>query len=66
MSYDAQNSRMETAVMTEPDAGGGVSPELVREVADKVWVMLLRELKIERERRRTLPARSWRAGGNRS
>ena len=52
--------------MTEPDAGGGVSPELVREVADKVWVMLLRELKIERERRRTLPARSWRAGGNRS
>lgn len=32
-----------------------VTPELVRQVADKVYAMWLRDLQIERERQRTKP-----------
>jgi hypothetical protein len=36
-----------------------ITPELVRQVADKVYALWLKELQIERERRRPLP-QDWR------
>lgn len=33
-------------------ATGPITPELVREIADRVYAMLLRDLRLERERRR--------------
>jgi hypothetical protein len=31
-----------------------ITPEVVRQVADKVYAMLLKELQVEKERRRTV------------
>ncbi len=33
------------------EAGGSLSPDLVRQIADKVYAMLLEDLRIEKERR---------------
>lgn len=38
------------AVTYEPDGSVAITPDLVREVTDKVYALLLRDLKIERER----------------
>ena len=35
-----------------PNQGGQITPELVRQVADKVYALLVKELCIEKERRR--------------
>ena len=40
-----------------------ITPELVNEIADKVYAMLALELKIERERRRPAANLSTRGGG---
>ena len=59
MHSDAQHTSTEGTAVTEPSPSERyLGPELVREVADKVFTMLVRDLQIERERSR--------AGGNRS
>jgi hypothetical protein len=35
------------------EARGEITPDLVREIADKVYAMLLMDVKLESERRRT-------------
>jgi hypothetical protein len=42
---------------------GRVTPQLVAEVADKVYAMLLNDLRIGNERHRLLPGRSLRRQG---
>jgi len=49
-----------------PDGGqsaGALTPELVNKVAEKVYAMLLLDLKIERERRRTSSGNPWSGQG---
>ena len=37
--------------MSGPQSRGGITPELVQKVADKVYALLQKELRRERERR---------------
>lgn len=50
------NSRSATEVRQDAADAAGISPELVRAVADRVYAMLRRDLQIERERYRLLSA----------
>lgn len=50
------NWRSATDVRQNASDAAGISPELVRAVADRVYAMLRRDLQIERERYRLLSA----------
>lgn len=47
-----QTAQGNTAEVGQNTSESGLSPELVRQVADRVYAMLRRDLQIERERRR--------------
>lgn len=47
------------------DFPSAITPELVREVTDKVYRMLLRDLRYERERMHRTPTASYRSHGGR-
>ncbi len=46
-------------------AGKGITPELVSQVADRVYAMLLAELKLEGERRRSKGGKPLKTRGGR-
>jgi hypothetical protein len=47
----------------DPQKPGRITPELVRQVADKVYQRLLEDLRIERERSRAIPSNQRGRGG---
>lgn len=49
-AHGAESSDADSAALT---------PEIVREVADKVFALMLQDLRIEFERTRTLRTRRW-------
>jgi hypothetical protein len=51
----ANRSNQAPAGHDRDQRGGGITPELVDEIAAKVYALLILELKIERERRRLWP-----------
>jgi hypothetical protein len=56
MPSEIQNTDRPGVLQSADQQQGKITPELVREIADKVYAMLLADLKIEQERRR-LPYR---------
>lgn len=56
MSHDGQSNTGEPGAQTGASIPDAITPELVKQVADKVYAMLLEDLTIEKERRR-LPNR---------
>ena len=62
LSQDADPVRAAAATQggESSDAGSAaLTPEIVREVADKVFALMLQDLRIEFERTRTLRTRRW-------
>lgn len=51
------NNTLQPSTATDTDQQpppGDLGPELVRQVADRVWAMLQRDLQLDRERQRLL------------
>lgn len=48
----AEQSVQAPTEQASPESNGEITPELVREVAEKVFILWQRELAIERERQR--------------
>lgn len=48
----AENQTQGTAASNSSDQPTGLTPEQIRQVVDKVYALLLKDLKIERERSR--------------
>lgn len=62
LSHDASRVRATAATQgaESSDAGSAaLTPEIVREVADKVFALMLQDLRIEFERTRKLRMRRW-------
>lgn len=59
-SVDEQRPVESTAATAAPEKQppAALTPELVREVTEKVYVLWCRDLKLERERRRFMPGPS--------
>ncbi len=66
MSLDTENTQ-DTLVAPEQSSQyeGAITPDLVSEITDKVYALLLSDLKIENERNQTFPKWRWNIRGGR-